>query len=110
MTDQRTPGMDRRHFLAAAGGALTAASAGVTGAEPGGKARGDNPAVGKPASKTAEVQDGQPRVPGPPLPRLGFAVVGLGKLALGEVLPAFALTERCRPTALVSGDPDKARA
>jgi predicted dehydrogenase len=56
------------------------------------------------------VQDGQPRVPGPPPPRLGFAVVGLGKLALCEVLPAFALTERCRPTALVSGDPDKARA
>jgi predicted dehydrogenase len=110
MTDPQTPYWDRRHFLAAAGGALAAASAGRGAAEPGGKAEPDNPAVGKPASKTAEVQDGQPRVPGPPPPRLGFAVVGLGKLALGEVLPAFALTERCRPAALVSGDPDKARA
>jgi predicted dehydrogenase len=48
-------------------------------------------------------------IPAPPQKKLGWAVVGLGELALGEIMPAFAQTERCRPTALVSGHPDKAR-
>jgi predicted dehydrogenase len=111
MEDPRDVNYDRRHFLSAAGGAL--AAAGLPGQGAAGqpdKPDEKNPAAGKPASKTAEAQDGLPKVPGAPPRRLGFAVVGLGKLALGEVLPAFALTERCRPTALVSGDPDKARA
>jgi predicted dehydrogenase len=111
MEDPRDNSCNRRHFLSAAGGALVAAGAAErAAAQPAARADEPNPAVGKPASKTAEAQDGLPKVPGPPLRRLGFAVVGLGKLAMGEVLPAFALTERCRPTALVSGDPDKARA
>jgi hypothetical protein len=41
--------------------------------------------------------------------RLGFAIVGLGHLALNQILPAFGQTKRCKPVALVSGDPDKAR-
>ena len=47
-----------------------------------------------------------------PLPedrQLGFAVVGLGKLALGEILDAFAASRRARLTALVSGNAEKAR-
>jgi predicted dehydrogenase len=40
---------------------------------------------------------------------VGFAVVGLGELALNEILPAFARCKLARPTALVSGHPDKAR-
>ena len=47
-------------------------------------------------------------MPPPPAKKLGWAVVGLGKLALEEVLPAFALCERSKPTALVSGHPEKA--
>ncbi len=43
----------------------------------------------------------------PPDKRLGFAVVGLGHLSLEQILPAFAQTKRCKPTALVSGDPAK---
>ena len=39
----------------------------------------------------------------------GYAVVGLGKLAVEEVLPAFARCKRSRVTALVSGHPDKAK-
>jgi predicted dehydrogenase len=40
--------------------------------------------------------------------RVGFALVGLGRLALGELLPAFAQCKLSRPTALVSGDRAKA--
>jgi predicted dehydrogenase len=40
--------------------------------------------------------------------RVGFAVVGLGKLSLGELLPAFAQCKLSRCTALVSGDRAKA--
>src|SRR5437764_8391170 len=40
--------------------------------------------------------------------KLGWAVVGLGRLALGEVMPAFAKCQRSQCTALVSGHPDKA--
>jgi predicted dehydrogenase len=50
--------------------------------------------------------------PGPALPpseRVGFAVVGLGHLALGQVLPAFGASKYARPVALVSGDRSKAR-
>jgi predicted dehydrogenase len=113
MSEQRLPPPTRRGFFAAAGGAL--AAAGLAHAAPGDAPRDKpdaepNPAVGKPVSATAEAQGGFPKVPGPAPKRLGFAVVGLGKLALGEVLPAFSLTARCRPAALVSGDHDKARA
>lgn len=52
----------------------------------------------------------QPPAPMPPDRRVGVAVVGLGKLALGEILPAFAQSKRARLVALVSGTPDKLRA
>ena len=48
----------------------------------------------------------QPRPPGE---RIGFAVIGLGRIALEEVLPAFAECREARPVALVSGSPEKAR-
>lgn len=40
---------------------------------------------------------------------LGWAIVGLGTLALGEILPAFAECRIAKPVALVSGHPEKAR-
>ncbi len=46
-----------------------------------------------------------------PLPwekRVGVAVVGLGRLSLEQILPAFAQSKLCRPVALVSGDAAKA--
>ncbi len=52
------------------------------------------------------------KTPGPfeaPSQRTGFAIVGLGTLALNQILPAIAKTKDCRVTALVSGDPAKAR-
>jgi predicted dehydrogenase len=41
--------------------------------------------------------------------RIGYAIVGLGNLSLGQILPAFAASKYCKPVALVSGSPDKAR-
>ncbi len=41
--------------------------------------------------------------------RLGVAVVGLGRLALTQILPGFAQSRHVRVTALVSAEPDKAR-
>lgn len=40
--------------------------------------------------------------------RAGWAIVGLGKLALEEIIPAFGRCEMSRPTALISGHRDKA--
>ncbi|MBP2296546.1 Gfo/Idh/MocA family protein [Azospirillum rugosum] len=50
-----------------------------------------------------------PPAPLPPAERVGFAVVGLGRLSLEEILPAFGECKRARPVALVSGSPEKAR-
>jgi predicted dehydrogenase len=48
-------------------------------------------------------------LPEPPGQRVGWAVVGLGKFALGQIMPAFSDCRLSRPVALVSGSPDKAR-
>jgi predicted dehydrogenase len=51
------------------------------------------------------------KTPGPFLPedrRVGFAIVGLGRLSLNQILPAFGSSEYCKPVALVSGDRAKA--
>lgn len=45
--------------------------------------------------------------PLPPDKRLGYAVVGLGHLALEEVLPALSNCKKSRLVALVSGSPEK---
>jgi Oxidoreductase family, NAD-binding Rossmann fold len=42
--------------------------------------------------------------------RLGVAVVGLGHLALNQILPGFGRAKSVRVTALVSGERDKGRA
>ena len=55
--------------------------------------------------------DAQPAdvmLPEPVKRKLGWAIVGLGKLAIEEILPAFAESKYSKPTALVSGHPDKA--
>jgi predicted dehydrogenase len=51
----------------------------------------------------------QLRVPEPPGKKLGWAVVGLGSLAINQILPAFATCEKSRVVAFVSGHPDKAK-
>jgi len=47
-------------------------------------------------------------VPEPPGKKLGWAIVGLGNLAINQILPAFATCEKSQVVAFVSGHPDKA--
>ncbi len=49
------------------------------------------------------------KVPDPVPRKIGWAIVGLGQLALEEVMPAFSQCRLSRPVALVSGHPEKAR-
>jgi predicted dehydrogenase len=56
--------------------------------------------------------EGQEKTPGPfegPDQRIGFAIVGIGRLSIDQILPAFGSTKLCKPVALVSGSPAKAR-
>jgi len=55
----------------------------------------------------ADSPSAPPPAPLPPEQRVGFAIVGLGRLALEEILPAFAESGQARPVALVSGSPEK---
>ena len=48
------------------------------------------------------------KVPDPPGRKLGWAIVGLGNLAINEILPAFCKCEKSKVVAFVSGHPDKA--
>jgi predicted dehydrogenase len=51
------------------------------------------------------------KAPGPFLAgdeRNGFAIVGLGRLSIDQILPAFGKSKYAKPVALVSGDRDKA--
>jgi glucose-fructose oxidoreductase len=50
----------------------------------------------------------QVRVPEPPGPKLGYALVGLGSLAINQIMPAFARSDRSKLVAFVSGHRDKA--
>jgi predicted dehydrogenase len=51
------------------------------------------------------------KAPGPFLPenkRIGYAIVGVGRLSINQILPAFGASKYSRPVALVSGDREKA--
>jgi predicted dehydrogenase len=58
----------------------------------------------------ADTPSGPPPAPLPPDERVGFALVGLGRLTLEELLPAFAESKKAKVTALVSGTPEKLKA
>jgi glucose-fructose oxidoreductase len=90
MTKREDDGVSRRQFLRAASGALAA-----------------TPLALASPKLLAQV----PEVKLPPLPgkKVGWAIVGLGQLAIYQILPAFAKCEKSRVTALVSGRPQKAR-
>ena len=105
-----TEAVTRRTALLAAGVAGLAASAAA--------AQGSPPPVdtgtianGKltfpPNVAGSEVQPSPPPNPAPRDERVGFAIVGLGKLATENILPAFAQSKHAKPVALVSGSPAK---
>ena len=56
----------------------------------------------------SEAKAGAKPLPLPPDQRVGYAIVGLGRLSVEELLPAFAATRLAKPVALVSGDRAKA--
>ena len=115
MTEKTNPALGRRSLLKTLG-------AGTTGLALSAAASAQR-LPGPSAIDTGSVQDGKvvfppwrgdadaPSAPTPaPLPpsqRVGFAIVGLGRLALEEILPAFAESGKARPVALVSGSPGK---
>ncbi|MEG5262913.1 Gfo/Idh/MocA family oxidoreductase [Pseudomonas sp. JDS28PS106] len=55
----------------------------------------------------ADTPSAPPPSPLPPEQRVGFAIVGLGRLSLEQILPAFGESLYARPVALVSGTPEK---
>jgi predicted dehydrogenase len=93
--------IDRRRFLAQAGTGLVAAAALRK------VAHADQ--VKLPPLEAASEKPKNPDPPSdPPDKRLGFALVGIGHLALEQLLPAFAEAHNARLVALVSGDRKKA--
>ena len=113
LLDQDNPvnsGVSRRNFLRNAAGTLatTAALSGVAGAQ---QAEKPNAANEVQLSQIHAATEQAEHAPGPFLPpnrRVGFAIVGLGRLSLNQILPAFATSTSCKPVALVSGDRTKA--
>ena len=104
--------LGRRQFLHGAGGILVAAGLG-----PLARAQGADQSVQQNQNYVSlpPIQnvrtEGEEKTPGPfeePDSRIGFAIVGLGRLSIDQILPAFAKTKACRPVALVSGSADKA--
>ena len=63
-----------------------------------------------PLYASSEQATGTPSLFYAPEHRIGIAVVGLGHLSLGQILPAFGASTRVRLAGLVSGDPAKAAA
>src|ERR1700743_652979 len=95
----------RRKFLAEVGGGIAAANlAGALASERAAAAENTTTAAATASSSTAP----QLKVPDAPGKKTGWAIVGLGYLAIYEILPAFAKSEKSRVVALVSGHPDKA--
>ncbi|HEY1536140.1 MAG TPA: Gfo/Idh/MocA family oxidoreductase, partial [Polyangiaceae bacterium] len=63
-----------------------------------------------PLLASSEPEKGDAPEARPPNQRLGVAVVGLGHLALQQILPAFGASQLCKVAALVTGDADKGHA
>lgn len=67
----------------------------------------DKPIVLEEWKSDADQQANPTPTPLPPSRRIGYAVVGLGHLALEEILPALTNCKKSRLAALVSGSPEK---
>lgn len=119
------PGLSRKEFLNITGRSLVGA-AGTLALSPlvSGQAYGqDRKAAVSPPAKIpagvekpvvletwksdADQQSAPTPTPFPPSRRIGYAVVGLGHLALEEILPALSSCKKSKLAALVSGSPEK---
>ena len=73
------------------------------------KVPGQDDPVERPPFVAASEKRAAPELPPlPPDKRVGFAIVGLGRLSLEAILPAFATCKLARVVALMSGDTAKA--
>jgi predicted dehydrogenase len=59
--------------------------------------------------RTTEQAENTPDPNAEPDRRVGYAIVGLGRLSLNQILPALSASKYSKVVALVSGDPDKAK-
>jgi predicted dehydrogenase len=117
MPQPDTTPLTRRNLLTLAGQSLvlagvTSALPHAAAAAPPAPAAGDPPPKVElpPLSASTEQKESPTPNPQPPHQRVGYAIVGLGHLALDEVLPAFVQCKRSEVRALVSGHPEKAAA
>ncbi|WP_247887210.1 Gfo/Idh/MocA family oxidoreductase [Azospirillum sp. SYSU D00513] len=107
------PRLTRRGLIATGSAGLLTAAAGPSLAMPGpspvdtGSVQGGRVTFPNWRGE-ADRPSAPPPAPLPPSERVGFAIVGLGRLSLEELLPAFGECKRARPVALVSGSPEKA--
>jgi predicted dehydrogenase len=103
------PGAGRRGFLLSAGTGLAAAVAARGAAAAGaGTSESGRVTLAPIQNPQTEAKESTPDPSVPPDERVGYAIVGLGRLALDEILPAFGASKYSRPVALVSSDRDKA--
>ena len=107
-TAHTNPATSRRGFLLSATGALAGAALVNGAAAQQAKPGSENDVKLSPIHAATEPPEGEPGPFLPPGKRVGFAIVGLGRLSLNQILPAFATSEFCKPVALVSGDRTKA--
>ncbi len=104
------PAVSRRSFLARASRGLAAAAlAGEILPAAAGRAeeKADPLKLPEISARTEQQQGSTPELM-PPEKRVGFAVVGLGHLALDQIIPAFGESKKARLAAVVSGDRAKA--
>ena len=103
----------RRQFLHGAGGMFAAAglSSLAVAQTPQQAPPNSQDYVSLPPIQNVQTE-GKENAPGPfeaPGQRIGFAIIGIGRLSINQILPAFSRTKFCKPVALVSGSPDKAQ-
>ena len=96
--------------------AVTAAAASILGAQyaaaqqpPELRGKAENGRVDLPSISAPSQVEPTLANPDPVAKRLGIAVVGIGRLTLEQIMPGFGQSRHARVTALVSGDPAKAR-
>ncbi len=118
MNTENENAVSRRKFLAKSSAAVLAA--GIVGASGGnssvyGQDKNAPPRVDTqkpiklPPFHADTEKKTEPPMPLAPDERVGFAIVGLGRLSVEQLMPALELCKKAKAVALVSGSPDKAR-